>query len=152
MNTPSANTKMLKSGDPNDPANFIDCVPFTGFEKDFPIGVILPPSIRDVTKLIKFVTILDAESDEGFKVIKKNEVTADMDILSVQLNENSIAMIVGPQGADSELIVLVHPVGGKQFTRLGWFENVKHTDGLAMWAATRLRRHLIGSGVQVGGV
>ena len=152
MNTPSANTKILKAGDPNNAANWLECIPWTGFEKDFPVGVILPPSIRDVTRLIKSVTILDEESDAGFKIIKKSEVIADMDILNVQLNENSIAMIVGPQGSDSEAIVLVHPNGGKQFTRLGWYDNVKHTDGLAMWAATRLRRNLIGSGVKVGGV
>ncbi len=152
MNTPSANTKILKGGDPNNEANFLECVPWTGFEKDFPVGVILPPGIRDVTKLIKSVTILDAEIDEGFRVIKKSEATADMDIINVQLNENSIAMIVGPQGSDSELIVLVHPNGAKQYTRLGWYNNVKHTDGLAMWAGTRFRRNLIGSGVKVGGV
>lgn len=151
MNTPSANTKILKGGDPNNDANWLECIPWTGFEKDFPVGVILPPSIRDVTRLIKSVTILDAEIDEGFKIIKKSEVTVDMDILNVQLNENSIAMIVGSAGADSEAIVIVHPNGGKQYTRLGWYNNVKHTDGLAMWAATRLRSHLIGPGVRIGG-
>jgi hypothetical protein len=152
MNTPSANTKILKGGDHNNDANWLECIPWTGYEKDFPVGVILPPGIRDVTKLIKSVTILDAEIDEGFRVIKKSEATADMDIINVQLNENSIAMIVGSEGANSTAIVIVHPNGGKQHSRLKWWNDVHHTDGLAMWAGTRFRRHLIGSGVKVGGV
>jgi hypothetical protein len=140
-------TKMLKSGDPSDEKNWLECIPWTGYGKQFPVGVILPPGIKDITNLIKSVTILDAESDEGFKVLKRREVTADMEVLAVQLNENSIAMIVGSAGADSEAIVIIDPTNQKQYTRLGWYDNHDKSDGLAMIAGVRLIRSLRGQGV-----
>ena len=145
-------TKMLKGGDPAVEANWLECIPWTGYEKRFPVGATLPPGIRDVTSLIKSVTILDAESDEGFKVVKKKEVTADMEILTVQLNENSIAIIVGPKGADSEAIQITDPDTGKIFTRLGWYNTHDKSDGLGMIAGTRFLRDIRGPGVHFGGI
>ena len=147
----AANTKMLKSGDPANEANWLECIPFTGPERRFPVGAILPSGITDVTNLIKSVTVLDAESDDGFKILKKREVTANMQVINVQLNEKSIAMLVGPAGADSEDILLIDPNGGKKFTRMGWYDNHDHTDGLAMLAATRFMRDLRGPGIHFGG-
>jgi hypothetical protein len=74
-----------------------------------------------------------------------------MEIINVQLNENSIAMIVGPAGADSEAILIIDPDGGKQYTRLGWYDNHAHSDGLGMVAGTRFVRDIRGSGIHFGG-
>ena len=144
-------TKMLKGGDPADAANWLECIPWTGYEKRFPVGVTLPPGIRDITNLIKTVTVLDAESDEGFKVVKKKDVTADMDILNVQLNENSIAIIAGSKGADSDAILITDPDNGKLFTRLGWYNTHDKSDALGMIAGTRFIRDLRGPGIHFGG-
>lgn len=144
-------SKILLGGDSEDEANWLECIPFTGYEKRFPDGVILPPGIRDVTSLIKSVTVLDAESEEGFRTLKKGEVTKDMEIISVQLNEKSIALIAGQAGADSEAILIVDPNGGTKYTRLGWYDNHGHSDGLAMVAAVRFLSRLKGPGVFLGG-
>jgi hypothetical protein len=74
-----------------------------------------------------------------------------MDIINVQLNENSIAMITGPAGADSEAILIIDPDGGKPYRRVGWYENQAYTDGLCMMAGTRFIRDLRGPGVHFGG-
>ncbi len=151
MALPKPTSKILKNGDPANEKNWLECIPWTGYEKRLPIGATLPPGIRDITNLIKSVMVLDAESDEGFAVLRKREVTADMDIINVQLNENSIAMVAGPAGADSEAILIIDPDGGKLYTRLGWYDNHAHTDGLGMVAGTRFIRDLRGPGVHFGG-
>jgi hypothetical protein len=151
MPVPKPKSKILKGGDHEDEANWLPCIPWIDYGRRFPVGVILPPGIRDVTSLIKSVMVLDAEVDEGFKVLKKSEVTKDMEILNVQLNENSIALIVGPAGLDSEAIVIIDPDGGAQYTRLGWWETHDHTDGLGMIAGNRFRTRIQGLGVQIGG-
>jgi len=143
-------SKILRGGDPEDEANWLECIPFTGYSKRFPDGVIMPPGIKDVTSLIKSVTVLDAESEEGFRVLRKSEVSKDMEIISVQLNEKSIALIAGPAGADSDAILIVDPNGGQKYTRLGWYDHHGQSDGLAMVAAVRFLGRLKGPGVFLG--
>jgi hypothetical protein len=152
MALPKPISKILKGGDPAKEENWLECIPWLGYEKQFPDGVILPPGLRDVTSLIKSVMVLDAESDEGFKILKKKEVTADMEILNVQLNENSIAMIVGPDGLNSKTILIIDPDGGKQYTRQEWWDKHGHSDGLGMIAGNRFRRRVQGAGAHIGGL
>jgi hypothetical protein len=135
-----SSVRILTGGDPSNAENWLECIPWTGYGRQFPVGVILPPGIKDIRDLIKEVLVLDGESDEGYKRMKKSEVNSNMSIINIQLNENALAMILGPTGADSEAIVIVDPTNGKQYTRLGWWKNHEHTDGLAMIAYSRLIR------------
>ncbi len=144
-------TKIFKGGDPENDADWLECIPWTGYEKRLPVGATLPPGIRDVTNLIKSVTVLDAESDEGYKVLKKKDVTNDMEIIAVQLNENSVAMILGPEGANSKTILITDPDNGKQYTRMEWYNTHDKSDGLGMVAGTRFIRDIRGPGVHFGG-
>ena len=144
------NTKMFKGGDPANQANYLDCLPWTGYEKNTPVGYILPPGIKNITSFIKSVVILEAEVDEGFVIIKKKDVQPGDQIINVQLNENSLAAVLGSNGPDSEAIQLIDPVNGAKYTRLGWYNNHGQTDGLAMLAASRLIASLRGPGVHFG--
>jgi hypothetical protein len=123
--------------------NFLPCIPWTGFEKDLPAGGILPAGIM-ITDLVRWYIILDAQSDEGFKLVKPDEVTKNMKLINAVINEGSIRAL---GGSDSRRILITDPDGGKKLTRMQWYNAHCHSDGLALWAIRNKRMELFGGGV-----
>lgn len=125
------------------------CVPWTGPEKDLPAGIVGMPAGIFITDLIKSVTVIDPQSETGLNVIPYENVKHDMKIINVKLNEEVIKEI----DPDGRIIMLVDPDGGKHITREEWFNtparngNPRETDGLALWAATRIYLKARGGGV-----
>jgi hypothetical protein len=130
---------IFRGGDPGNKENWLECIPFGSKDKDLPCSVQFTVGIN-IIDLIKSITVLDAQSEEGFRVLKTRELTKDMVIIDVELNEKSIAKIVGSQGADSNAIILIDPDGHTRYTRLGWYESHGGKDGLAAYAALCLQR------------
>lgn len=130
------------------------CVPFTGFEKDLPVGVIGLPNGIDILDLVKSVVVFDDNTEDGLGEVKVADLKKGMKLASANLWEKRVAAV----GSN---IRIVDADGGTQLTRFpvegsnmgSWFESIgvnglpRHTDGLAMWAINRLRMKINGGGV-----
>ena len=136
-----------------DETNWLEkCVPWTGLERDLPLGVIGLPQGINVVDLVKSVTIFDDNTESGLAEIKPADIKAGMKLASAKMWESRIEAI-GASG-----IRIVDPDGGRQLTRYPeWYEslsadgvNPRHTDGLAMWAVRKLRTKMAGPGVHFG--
>lgn len=126
------------------------CVPWTGLERDLPLGVIGLPETINILDLVKSVTVFDDDTESGLKEIKPSEVKKGMKLAGAKMWESRINA-VGAAG-----IRIVDPDGGKQKTRRQWYEslsvdgvNRRHTDGLAMFALRKLRTKIVGEGIHV---
>lgn len=126
------------------------CVPWTGLERDLPLGVIGLPQTINILDLVKSVTIFDDDTENGLREIKPSEVKTGMKLAGAKMWESRINA-VGAAG-----IRIVDPDGGKQKTRKQWYEslsvdgiNRRHTDGLAMFALRKLRTKVVGEGIHV---
>jgi len=131
------------------------CVPWTGEEKDLPLGVIGLPQGIDILDLIKSVTVFDDNTETGLAVVKASVIKKGMKLANAALWEPRIEAI-GLAG-----IRIIDPDGGQHLTRFpvegssigSWWASVgvdglpRHTDGLAMWAIRRLRMKINGGGV-----
>ena len=124
------------------------CVPWTGIERDRPVGVIGLPANVDVIKLIETVTVLDENAESGIAEIKPSQVVEGMSPNAAKMWEDAI------EAMGSASIRIIDPDGGAQLTRRQWYDALsadgvcpRHTDGLAMWAVNRLQMKINGGGV-----
>lgn len=116
--------------------DWLECIPWTGMEKDLPVGYTTKVPGLNIIKFIKSVEILDGESEEGSRFIKMAERKEGDIIIGVKLNEKSIERVVANYGPS--WIVLKHANGGKSYNRLAWRDKYG-TDGLALLAIRNLR-------------
>jgi hypothetical protein len=128
----------------------LECVPWTGLEKDTPAGVNGLPADVFITDLITAVVVIDTTKPEGIAEIPYENVKHDMKIINVKLNEGAINAI-DPEG---RIIKIVDPDTQKGLTRREWFDTPaldgepRRTDGLAMWAAVRVNLKARGGGIK----
>lgn len=120
------------------------CIPFTGVGADQTTGVIGLPSGIFVEDLVKSVIIFDDGTEDGLREIKKADLKKTDKIANLKFWEARI-----PAG------VLVVDANGVAMSREAWFNSLspvtgepRHTDGLAIWAAKKLRLMQTGGGVQ----
>ena len=109
-----------------------ECVPWNGKESSLPTGALMPPAI-DVFKLIKSWTILDAESDEGFRVVRTRELQPEDTIIGAEANNGSIRAILKTYGADAFRFT---DTQGTQLSPEAWASRM-HTNPFALLAVTR---------------
>lgn len=136
--------------------NFLEkCVPWTGFEKDLPAGVIGLPNTINILQLVKNVTIFDDNTDSGVRTIKYTELAKEMEknpgmsVVNCEMWDERIKRM----GINS--IKITDPDGGKQLTMFDWFNSIsedginkRQTNGLAMWALNKIRSKVSGPGVK----
>lgn len=115
---------------------WLECVPWTGQEKDLPAGYTVKVPGLDPMKFVQKVELLDAEVDEGSRFVKVNELKKGDIIIGAKLNENSIKRVEANYGPD--WCRLKSANGGKNFNRYEWREAFG-TDGLALLAVRNLR-------------
>lgn len=78
--------------------NWNECLPFEGEEKDLPAGEQTKiPNFRAMD-LVKRWEVLDVESDEGFRVVKKDELKPNDVIIGAQINENAVKAVMRAYG------------------------------------------------------
>lgn len=92
------------------------CVAWNGIEAKLPTGALMPPAVN-VLKLIKTWTVLDAESDEGFRDVKAADLKPDDAIIGCHANNNSIARIILTYGPDAFRFTAA---GGQSFGIKPW--------------------------------
>lgn len=83
---------------PDEETDWNECLPWDGEEKNLPLGEQTRiPNFRAMD-LVRHWEILDVESDEGFRVVKKDELKPEDKIIGCQINENSFKKIVETYG------------------------------------------------------
>jgi hypothetical protein len=120
------------------------CVPWTGEERDLPVGEQTRiPDFRAMD-LVRRWEVLDVESDEGFKVVKKEELKPSDKIIGAQINENAVNAIVKTYGKRFFVAYRADPSdskpGGDGFDRWEWYDKFGHTDVLELEALKQIRR------------
>ena len=129
---------------PNEEIDWLDgCIPFTGVGADQTTGVIGLPEGIFVEDLVKTVIVFDDNTEDGLAEIKKADLKPEMKIANIKFWEARIP-------AD----VLVVDAIGNSMSREAWFHSIspatgeeRQTDGLAIWAAKKLRMKIDGKGV-----
>jgi len=75
-----------------------ECLPFEGEEKDLPAGEQTKiPNFRAID-LVKRWEILDTESDEGYKLVRREELKLTDIIIGAQINEKAVNAVVRTYG------------------------------------------------------
>ena len=75
-----------------------ECLPFEGEEKDLPAGEQTKiPNFRAID-LVKRWEILDTESDEGYKLVRREELKPTDIIIGAQINEKAVNAVVKTYG------------------------------------------------------
>lgn len=75
-----------------------ECLPFEGEEKDLPTGEQTKiPNFRAID-LVKRWEILDIESDEGYKLVKREELKPTDIIIGAQINEKAVIAVMKTYG------------------------------------------------------
>lgn len=123
---------------PDEEIDWNECVPWTGEERDLPLGEQTKiPDFRAID-LVRRWEILDVESDEGFKVVKKEELKPSDKIIGAQINENSVKAIKKAYG---ERWFVANRADGKgPFTREEWYANFGGADVLELEALKQIRQ------------
>lgn len=130
-----ANGYPLESGE-DGAGNWLECLPWTGQEKDLPLGYTTKVPGLDVMNLIKRVEVMDAEEDAGYREIKKSQMKPGDVVIGAQLNENTTKKIADTYGGD--WIRLKDANSGKNYSRMEWRQKFG-TDGLELLAIRNLR-------------
>jgi hypothetical protein len=98
-----------------------ECLPFEGEEKDLPAGEQTKiPNFRAID-LVKRWEILDTESDEGFKLVKREELMITDIIIGAQINEKAVNVVVKTYGKRFFVAARANAVG-KLLDRWEWEE------------------------------
>jgi hypothetical protein len=106
-----------------------ECVPWTGEERDLPVGEQTRiPDFRAMD-LVRRWEVLDTESDEGFKVVKKEELKPSDKIIGAQINEKAVDKIVQTYG--KRFIVFARADGvGPLLDRWEWYAMTANAAGI----------------------
>jgi hypothetical protein len=127
------------------------CVPFTGVGADQTTGVEGLPADVFVEDLVKTVIVFDDNTEDGLAEIRKSELAElAKKIAPEKVKIANIKFWEARIPAD----VLVIDALGKAMSREAWFHSIspvtgeeRKTDGLAIWAAKKMRLITNGGGV-----
>lgn len=78
--------------------DFLECLPFNGDEKLLPVGIkTMVPGFRAID-LVRRWEVLDPEEDEGYRVVKKDEIGPNDIVIGAQINEKLVDRVRGTYG------------------------------------------------------
>jgi hypothetical protein len=123
---------------PDEEIDWLECVPWTGEERDLPLGEQTKiPDFRAVD-LVKAWEVLDVQSELGFKVVPTKALSASDKIIGAQINENSVKAIKRSYG--DRWFVAKRADGRGPFTREEWYTNFGGADVLELEALKQIRQ------------
>ena len=119
------------------------CVPWTGFERDLPVGIIGIPNTMNVFSFIKSVTIFDDDVEGGVRTgVKLKDLVPGMQVSDAELWTKRLEPFL-------TIIRVVEADGGAKKTLEEWYNTIsadgvtpRHTNGLTMYALTKIRASL----------
>ena len=121
---------------------WLPCVPWTGEERDLPRGGYSKIPGFDPVKLVNRWEVLDAEAEEGSRMVKAAELKPGDLIIGAKMNEKSIKRLVATYGPRFVVLEEADPglesAGYRKLTCEQWHTKYG-TDGLALWAIRNKR-------------
>jgi len=135
-----------------------ECLPFEGEEKDLPAGEQTKiPNFRAID-LVKRWEILDTESDEGYKLVRREELKLTDIIIGAQINEKAVNAVVRTYGKRFFVAVRAD-IKGRLLDRWEWEELTRDPtqpgrpgqDVLELQALKQIRQ-LLKSGKKIFGI
>ncbi len=121
---------------PDEGENWLPCLPWDGHEKSLPLGYIIQIPNLNPVELVSRWEVLDAESDEGSRLVKAKELKPNDVIIGAKMNEISIKKIEANYGPD--WLIIKGASEGNSFNRIAWRDAFK-TDGLILLAIREKR-------------
>ena len=127
---------------------WLQCPGWSGEERDLPAGEQMRVPEMSSLDFVKRWKILCPEEDEGYRLIRRAELTKKDRIIGVVINENSVNVVVATYGkrffvaarADAPLTL---------YDRWEWREKYG-TDVLVLEALKTVRREISGGGIRIG--
>lgn len=120
----------------NPTGQWLECLPWEGQEASLPLGSTVSVPGLDPMKFIYRVKVLDAEEEDGYRMVKKSELKPDDVIIGAWLNEKSVAEVEKTYGKD--WLRIIESNGGGKLNRYQWRDKYG-TDGLELLAIRNLR-------------
>ena len=132
-------TNTIEYEDVSEDENWLECLPWTGNERDLPLGEWTSvPNFRSVN-LVRRWEILDVEEDAGFREVKTAELKQDDTIIGAKINENSFNKLVETYGKG--FFKAKHAGSMAQYNRWEW-KQAFGTDVLELEALKQIRMGL----------
>ena len=117
--------------------NWLECIPWTGSEKDLPAGeVTTVPNFRAVD-LVRRWEVLDVEEESGFRTVKRAEIGPNDKIIGCVINENAFNKVVETYGKN--FFIAARANGGKKYNRWEW-KSAFGSDVLELEALKQIRQ------------
>ena len=117
--------------------NWLECIPWTGSEKDLPVGEVTTiPNFRALD-LVRRWEVLDVEEESGFRTVKRAEIGPNDKIIGCVINENAFNKVVETYGQN--FFKAARANGGKQFNRWEW-KSAYGSDVLELEALKQIRQ------------
>ena len=127
---------LLEITEASEDDNWLECIPWTGNEKDLPLGEWTSiPNFRAVD-LVRRWEVLDVEEDAGFREVKKAELKPDDVIIGAIINENSFNKLVENYG--KRFFLAKHASSMAQYDRWEW-KKAFGTDVLELESLKQIR-------------
>lgn len=119
-------------------SEWLECIPWTGSEKDLPVGeVTTVPDFRAMD-LVRRWEVLDVEEDEGFRTVKYSELKPTDKIIGCQMNEKSFDKVVSTYGKN--FFKAARAGNGKMYNRWEW-RDAFGSDVLELEALKQVRQN-----------
>jgi hypothetical protein len=125
--------------------NWLPCLDWNGREADLPLGSSGSIPGAKIEKFVYRWKVLDAESEAGFALVKKDQLTAESIIMGAVMNNNSLELMRQTYGP--RYITIQPATGGPAITREEWRARYG-TDGLELLAIRNKRREFNPGGVK----
>lgn len=75
-----------------------ECLKFDGDEKSLPVGIKTKILGFRAIDLVRRWEVLDPEEDDGYRVVKRSEISSNDIVIGAQINEKSVDRIRGTYG------------------------------------------------------
>lgn len=120
--------------------SWLGCLPWDGEERSLPAGEYTKVPGFQAASLVKRWKVLDVESDEGYRVVKRAELKHGDIIIGAIMNENSIQAVAATYG--KRFIVFTPADRPNVKLDRGQWRDEFGTDALELEALKQIRKEL----------
>ena len=130
-----------------DVESWLHCLTWDGEEKSLPVGEQVRVPNFQAADLVRRWKVLDGEEDEGYREVRRTELTPKDKIIGAVINEKVVAAVAATYGP--RFFVAKAHGADKLMDRGEWREKFG-TDVLVLQALKQIRQQVSGGGIKVG--
>lgn len=123
--------------------DWLQCIPWDGEEKSLPVGEQTRIPDFQAADLVRRWKILDVEEDEGYREVKRGELTPKDKIIGAVINEKAVAAVAVTYGPR---FFVARVAGGDKMMDRGEWREAFGSDVLALQALKQIRQQISGGG------